>query len=207
MICARENRKDAILAAFPQRLQNSREQEIATALAEIDKIARLRLNDAVWEDDDRCPQRCGTTPTARAHVRADEGRPQRRRVHELFEIDAAIQLEGDFDAAYRDGDNRNVIATDSMKNTVYVLAKEHAFDSVEQFALILARHFVDDVPAGVAGDGRADAVDLAAHRGRRQAARPRVHQRRRRSAATRRPSLDRGGRSPSSSAACATCSC
>jgi urate oxidase len=63
-------------------------------------------------------------------------------VHELFEIDAAIQLEGDFDAAYRDGDNRNVVATDTIKNTVYVLAKENEFDSVEQFALILARHFV-----------------------------------------------------------------
>jgi OHCU decarboxylase len=49
VICARENRKDAILAAFPKRLANSREQEIATALAEIDKIARLRMNDAIWE--------------------------------------------------------------------------------------------------------------------------------------------------------------
>jgi OHCU decarboxylase len=50
VICARENRKDAILAAIPKRLANSREQEIATALAEIDKIARLRMNDAIWED-------------------------------------------------------------------------------------------------------------------------------------------------------------
>jgi allantoate deiminase len=50
VICARENRKEAILAAFPRRLKNSREQEIATALDEIYKIARLRLADAVWED-------------------------------------------------------------------------------------------------------------------------------------------------------------
>src|SRR5688572_14301039 len=63
-------------------------------------------------------------------------------MHELFEIDAAVQLEGDFEAAYRDGDNRKVVATDTIKNTVYVLAKENAFNSVEQFALILARHFV-----------------------------------------------------------------
>jgi urate oxidase len=63
-------------------------------------------------------------------------------VHELFEIDAAVELQGDFDAAYTQGDNRNVIATDTIKNTVYVLAKENAFDSVEQFALILARHFL-----------------------------------------------------------------
>jgi len=50
VICARENRKEAILAAFPKRLANSREQEVATALAEVYKIARLRLADAVWED-------------------------------------------------------------------------------------------------------------------------------------------------------------
>lgn len=62
-------------------------------------------------------------------------------VHELFEISADIQLEGDFGPAYAAGDNRAVVATDSVKNTVYVLAKEHAFESVEQFALILARHF------------------------------------------------------------------
>jgi OHCU decarboxylase len=49
VICARENTKDAILAAFPLRLKNSREQEIETALGEIAKIARLRLLDAVRE--------------------------------------------------------------------------------------------------------------------------------------------------------------
>ena len=66
--------------------------------------------------------------------------------HDLFEIDAAVQLEGDFAAAYQDGDNRNVIATDSVKNTVYVLAKENRFASVEEFGLILARHFVATYP-------------------------------------------------------------
>ena len=49
VICARENRKEAILAAFPRRLANAREQEVAAALEEIYKIARLRLADAVWE--------------------------------------------------------------------------------------------------------------------------------------------------------------
>jgi OHCU decarboxylase len=47
IICARENKKDAILAAFPQRLQNARDTEIRTALAEAGKIARLRLRDTV----------------------------------------------------------------------------------------------------------------------------------------------------------------
>ncbi|MCP6756244.1 2-oxo-4-hydroxy-4-carboxy-5-ureidoimidazoline decarboxylase, partial [Klebsiella pneumoniae] len=42
VICARENKKEAILAAFSVRLKNTREQEIDTALTEIAKIARLR---------------------------------------------------------------------------------------------------------------------------------------------------------------------
>jgi OHCU decarboxylase len=47
VICARENNKAAILDAFPKRLQNTADQEVATAIAEIEKIARLRLFDAV----------------------------------------------------------------------------------------------------------------------------------------------------------------
>ena len=47
VICARENRKDAILAAFPRRLANSRAAEIDTALREVFKIAELRLKDLV----------------------------------------------------------------------------------------------------------------------------------------------------------------
>lgn len=47
VICARLNKKAAILRAFPERLQNSREKEIETALGEIYKIAELRLRDLI----------------------------------------------------------------------------------------------------------------------------------------------------------------
>ncbi|HMA37470.1 MAG TPA: 2-oxo-4-hydroxy-4-carboxy-5-ureidoimidazoline decarboxylase [Chloroflexia bacterium] len=47
VICARENKKEAILAAFPARLAHSRPREIETALREIAKIAWLRLVDLV----------------------------------------------------------------------------------------------------------------------------------------------------------------
>jgi 2-oxo-4-hydroxy-4-carboxy-5-ureidoimidazoline decarboxylase len=43
VICVRENRKAAILDGMRARVRNARETEIATALAEIAKIARLRL--------------------------------------------------------------------------------------------------------------------------------------------------------------------
>lgn len=45
VICARLNKKEAILNGFKVRLQNSREQEIQAALTEIFKIAELRLRD------------------------------------------------------------------------------------------------------------------------------------------------------------------
>ena len=45
IICARLNKKEAILNGFKVRLSNSREQEIQAALAEIFKIAELRLQD------------------------------------------------------------------------------------------------------------------------------------------------------------------
>ena len=47
VICARLNKKSAILAGFERRLKNSREQEIQAALAEIFKIAELRLRDLI----------------------------------------------------------------------------------------------------------------------------------------------------------------
>ena len=50
VICARENKKEAILASFPQRLGHTEAQEMDRALDEIGKIARLRLLDAVEEE-------------------------------------------------------------------------------------------------------------------------------------------------------------
>lgn len=62
--------------------------------------------------------------------------------HELVEWSIDIRLEGDFAAAYTDGDNRQVVATDTMKNTVYAMARDHALQAPEDFALTLGRHFL-----------------------------------------------------------------
>lgn len=47
VICARLNKKHAIIEAFEKRLKNLPEEEIQTALEEIFKIAALRLNDII----------------------------------------------------------------------------------------------------------------------------------------------------------------
>jgi urate oxidase len=63
--------------------------------------------------------------------------------HEVRDLTVAIALEGDFAAAHEDGDNTNVIATDTMKNTVYAFAREHLTGAIERFGLVLARHFLE----------------------------------------------------------------
>lgn len=50
IICARLNKKEAILNGFKNRLQNSREQEMKTALEEIYKIAEFRLRDLITDN-------------------------------------------------------------------------------------------------------------------------------------------------------------
>ncbi len=50
VICARLNKKAAILTGFERRLQNAGAEEIQTALGEIFKIAHLRLGDLIAPD-------------------------------------------------------------------------------------------------------------------------------------------------------------
>jgi 2-oxo-4-hydroxy-4-carboxy-5-ureidoimidazoline decarboxylase len=47
VVCARLNKKEVILKGFEARLEHSRKEEIKTALAEIEKIAYLRLQDII----------------------------------------------------------------------------------------------------------------------------------------------------------------
>src|SRR3954465_7884219 len=61
--------------------------------------------------------------------------------HELKDLTVQIQLEGDFAAAYLDADNRNITATDTMKNAVYALA-QGGTGEVEVFGQKLANHFL-----------------------------------------------------------------
>lgn len=65
-------------------------------------------------------------------------------VHEIEDLNVTSQLRGDFEACHTDGDNSQVVTTDTQKNTVYAYAKEHGIGSPEQFLLTLGRHFVDD---------------------------------------------------------------
>jgi urate oxidase len=62
--------------------------------------------------------------------------------HDVREIVLSIRFEGDFEAAHVKGDNRKILPADTMKNTVYALARQHSIEPLESFGLHLIEHFL-----------------------------------------------------------------
>ena len=63
--------------------------------------------------------------------------------HQVRESRVTIILDGEFSRAYTDADNASVVATDTMKNLVNVLALKHLNAANESFALTIAECFLD----------------------------------------------------------------
>ncbi|KAF7317426.1 Uricase [Mycena chlorophos] len=64
-------------------------------------------------------------------------------VHHVVEYNVKVLLEGDIETSYTQADNSVVVATDSMKNIVYYLAKISPHILIpERFALHLGTHIV-----------------------------------------------------------------
>ncbi len=64
--------------------------------------------------------------------------------HDIKELTIGIQLEGQFETAHTKGDNSKILPTDTMKNTVYALARKHRIETPEHFCLLLVGHFLAD---------------------------------------------------------------
>ena len=64
-------------------------------------------------------------------------------VHHIKDVSVSSALSGDMAAVHLTGDNTNILATDTQKNTVYAFAAKHGVDQIEDFALLLARHYVE----------------------------------------------------------------
>ena len=62
--------------------------------------------------------------------------------HEFRQVSVSVALTGDFDAAHTLGDNALILPTDTQKNTVYALAREHFTGPIEAFGLVLSQHFL-----------------------------------------------------------------
>jgi urate oxidase len=71
-------------------------------------------------------------------VRVDRDSP----THEVKDLTVSVALAGDLAASHLTGDNTKVLPTDTQKNTVYAFARSSGVGEIEDFALLLARHFV-----------------------------------------------------------------
>jgi urate oxidase len=62
--------------------------------------------------------------------------------HDFNEWTVQVLLEGDFDASYTAADNSKVLPTDTMKNTVYSLARASHAATIEEFAMELGDYLL-----------------------------------------------------------------
>ncbi|MEO8285096.1 MAG: factor-independent urate hydroxylase [Chloroflexota bacterium] len=173
VICARENKKESILAGFDSRLNNTQQQEIQTALNEIAKIARLRLLDVTRGDlarstdtqfaarsnkgaidlDAEISYGKGQISLYRTYASEMRGVPAipesafTGKPNTLFALEVDVEVLGDnFMPAYTEGDNSNVVATDTMKNFVLGRALEYQGATPEGFLDFLGHRFLDTYP-------------------------------------------------------------
>jgi urate oxidase len=66
--------------------------------------------------------------------------------HEVKDVWVNVAMEGNFTAAHVSGDNSGLLATDTVRNTVYALAEEGLTSSIEDYGKVLIRHFVEAGP-------------------------------------------------------------
>jgi urate oxidase len=66
--------------------------------------------------------------------------------HDVKEITFQILFQGDFKSCYETGDNSKILPTDTIKNTVYVLARKYDIASIEEFGGRLIEHFLANNP-------------------------------------------------------------
>jgi urate oxidase len=62
--------------------------------------------------------------------------------HSVKELEVSVTLKGRFDDSYIDADNSAIIPTDTIKNTVQVLALKQLGHETEEFGIVVAEHFI-----------------------------------------------------------------
>ncbi|KAK3752039.1 hypothetical protein QZH41_019388 [Actinostola sp. cb2023] len=64
------------------------------------------------------------------------------KYHSIKEIEVNVELKLQDKKDYLHGDNTDVIPTDTQKNTIYALAKNHELNSIEEFGIAICQHFL-----------------------------------------------------------------
>lgn len=71
---------------------------------------------------------------------------RRAAVHEFEEWSVEVLLRGDFLSCFAEGDNSKILPTDTMKNTVYFLARKSSATCIEEFSQELIEHLLTHNP-------------------------------------------------------------
>jgi urate oxidase len=66
--------------------------------------------------------------------------------HAMKEWSVRVLLRGDFESCFTEGDNSRILPTDTMKNTVYSLARDSKAETLEEFALELTDYLIANNP-------------------------------------------------------------
>lgn len=83
----------------------------------------------------------GSNRYGKQRVRVLRNREE-KGIRTVTEISADVLLEGTFDKSFLSDDNTQIVATDTVKNTIIALAHKHLGPCIEEFALVLGRHFL-----------------------------------------------------------------
>jgi len=67
--------------------------------------------------------------------------------HQIRDLNVSTSLRGRFEDAHTTGDQRDVLPTDTQKNTVFAFAKKIGIASIEEFGLALADRYLEVTPA------------------------------------------------------------
>jgi urate oxidase len=87
------------------------------------------------------PNQYGKAEIRLLHVSRDDD------THHIRDLNVSVTLSGELTATHLSGDNSAVLTTDAQKNAVFALAKERGVGEIEDFGLLLARHFVSSQAA------------------------------------------------------------
>jgi urate oxidase len=87
------------------------------------------------------PNRYGKAETRVVRVQRDSAR------HEIRDLNVTTTLRGDFAAAHVDGDQADVLTTDTQKNTAFAYAKQVGVSSPEAYAIALGERLLTAAPA------------------------------------------------------------
>ena len=66
--------------------------------------------------------------------------------HEFQEWTVRVLLEGDFETSFTEADNSKILPTDTMKNTVYFVARGSKAATIEEFATELGDYLLSNNP-------------------------------------------------------------